>query len=250
MTHGRISRLLGEASGSRRGVVKAIGGGVIATALAHRFGAPVGAQSGFDTRVQVLHAAPGLGQVEVLFNWEETLDEFDYGQYSDWLDIEPGVVRVVIRRDRFGINYPVFDTIYPAPVGNDYRLIVSDPLIIPTVIDRSPLPADTSRVRVIHASVDTPAINVAVAGGETLLEDLRYGQISDPIELPSGPYDLEVLLNQTGEVGLEVSGMTLEPGSTYDIIAYGRPGSADTPLTTVALSDPVREGDPVATPAA
>ncbi len=244
-----IMPLAQTAGGTRRGLLRGAGAVAVASALGLRFGVAARAQQTFSTRAQVLHAAPGLGKVEVLFNWEEKLDEFDYGQYSDWLDIDPGVVRVTIRRDRFGINYAVFDTIYPVPVGNDYRLIISDPLIIPTVIDRSSLPADTSRVRVIHASVDTPAVNVAAAGGETLLEGLGYGGVSEALEMPAGTVDL-AFTTESGEEVLTTSGIDLKAGSTYDVILYGRPGSADTPLTTVALSDPVSEGEAMATPAA
>lgn len=246
---GQSSKLFGF-SQSRRRLLGAAGAGVIASVLPGRLGLTARAQETFATRVQVLHAAPGLGQIEVLFNGAELLDNFDYGQTSDWLDVEPGVVRVTIRRDRFGFNYAVFDSVYPAPVGNDFNLIISDPLIIPTVVDREPLAADTSRVRFIQASVDTPAVDVAMAGGDVVLEDIRYAELSDRFEVPAGTYDLEIRLNETGEVVLELPGTTVEPGMTYNAVLYGKPGSTETPLTVALLGDEVRAGEPMATPAA
>jgi hypothetical protein len=235
---------------SRRQLLGAAGAGIIVSVLSHRDGLLVQAQDAFPTRVQVLHAAPGLGQVEVLFNGDELLDEFDYGQTSDWLDIAPGTLRVTIRLDRFGFNYAVFDAVYPVPVDNDYHLIISSPLLIPTAVDRAPLAADTSRVRVVQASVGTPPVDVAIAGGDVLLEELGYGQLSDPAEVPSGTYDLELRLHDSGEVVLEVPGATVEPGMTYTAVLYGTPGSGETPLTFVLLGDEVEAGAPVATPTA
>ena len=62
---------------SRRGVLRAAGAGALAAVLSGRLGLPAGAQASFPTRIRVLHAAPELGKVEVLFNGEEKLDEFD-----------------------------------------------------------------------------------------------------------------------------------------------------------------------------
>src|SRR3954453_16548691 len=84
----------------RRGVLRAAGAGAIAAVLGGRLGLLAGAQASFPTRIRVLHAAPELGKVEVFFNGEKKLDEFDYGTTSDWIQVDPGVVRATVRRDR------------------------------------------------------------------------------------------------------------------------------------------------------
>ena len=113
-----------------------------------------------QTRVQVLHADPALGQVEVHINDDEVLDEFTYGQQSDWIDFQPGGARVTITADRAGFNYAVFDAVYPAPADNDYYLIVTDPLVIGGVFDTTPIPDRGARVRIVQASVALPAVTV------------------------------------------------------------------------------------------
>src|SRR3954453_11442754 len=126
--------LVGQAH-SRRSAVRLVGAGVVvgmATGWQSRLAR---AQTQFPTRIRVLHAAPALGKVEVLFNGNEELDEFDYGTTSDWIEVDPGTVRLTIRRDRFGINYPVFDAIAPVVANEDYDLIISDPIIIPVPVD-------------------------------------------------------------------------------------------------------------------
>lgn len=233
---------------SRRTVLRLVGAGVVVGIGSSRHGGLAAAQSPFPTRIRVLHAAPELGKVEILFNGNKALNEFDYGTTSDWIEIKPGVVRTTIRRDRFGMNYPVFDAIAPVVANEDYELILSDPIVIPAPVDRSPLPADTSRVQVIHASVDVPAIDIAKQGGDVVIDNLSYGQLSDPMDVPAGTYDLEARLHGTGDIALALPGMTAESGMVYHLVIYGRPGDTDTPLTVATLSDEAHPPAPASTP--
>jgi hypothetical protein len=200
------------------------------------------------TRVQVLHAATDLGKIEVHFNNDEVLDEFEYGDLSDWIDIAPGTARITITRDRAGINYYVFDSVYPVPAGNDYYLIITDALIMGSVANRDPLPDGMARVRVTHASVDTPAVNVVASGMDIeFATQLGYGQSSEYTEVPAGSYAGELRLADTGEVLATGPGTTVEAGRSYEFVIMGTPGDDDKPLTVTALVDDVRtEGTPAA----
>jgi hypothetical protein len=228
--------------------LRLVGAGVVVGIALGRRERLAAAQTPFPTRIRVLHAAPELGKVEILFNGNEELDEFDYGTISDWIEVNPGTLRTTVRRDRFGINYPVFDAIAPVVANEDYELILSDPIVIPAPVDRSPLPADTGRVQVIHASVDVPAIDIARKGGDVLIDNLSYGQLSDPADVPAGSYDLEARLHGTGDVVLDLPGITVEPGMVQHFVIYGRPGNTDAPLTVATLSDEAHAAMPAATP--
>ena len=197
---------------SRRTVLRAVGAGAVVTLLSGRLGSVARAQLPFPTRIRVLHAAPPLGKVEVLFNGEKKLDEFTYG------------------------------------TNEDYELILSDPLVIPVPVDRSPLAADTARVRVVHAAVDVPAVDIAQKGGDVIIENVGYGQLSDPLEVPAGSYDLEARLQGTSEAAFALPTLTVEGGTVYQVVAYGIPGDSETPLTVGILSDAARAPIPAATP--
>jgi len=210
---------------------------------------PVGVQSAvaqddlsIQTRVQVLHADPGLDKVEVHINNDEVLDEFTYGQLSDWIDFQPGGARVTITADRAGFNYAVFDAVYPAPAGNDYYLIVTDPLVIGGVFDTNPIPDRGARVRIVQGSVALPAVNVTAKGeSNALARQLPYAASSVYNVLPAGTYDIEVTLADTGESVLTAAGMVLEGNTTYDLVLMGQPGDEDHPLELRPLSDTTRE---------
>jgi hypothetical protein len=216
---------------------------LVATMVATLMG-PVGVQPaaaqddlGIQTRVQVLHADPALGQIEVHINNDEVLDEFDYGAQSEWIDFEPGGARVTITADRAGINYAVFDAVYPAPADNDYYLIVTDPLVIGGVFDTKPIPDRGARVRIVQASVALPAVNVTATGeNEVLARQLPYSATSVYTVVPAGTYDFEVTLADSGEVALTVPGLVLEGNTTYDLVLMGQPGDEDHPLELRPLS--------------
>ena len=221
---------------------------LVATIVALVLG-PVGVQPAaaqdelaIQTRVQVLHADPGLGKVEVHINNDEVLDEFTYGQLSDWIDFQPGGARVTITADRAGFNYAIFDAVYPAPADNDYYLIITNPLVIGGVFDTDPIPDRGARVRIVQASVALPAVTVTATGEpNALARQLPYAATSLYTVVPAGTYDFEVTLADSGETALTVPGMVLEGDTTYDLVLMGQPGDENHPLELRPLSDTTRE---------
>ena len=80
---------------------------MVAMLLGPVAGVPAAAQDdpAVQTRVVVLHADWSLDQIDVYINHDEVLHAFEYGQVSDWIDFEPGSVRITITTDRSGLNY-------------------------------------------------------------------------------------------------------------------------------------------------
>jgi Domain of unknown function (DUF4397) len=195
-----------------------------------------------QTRVQILHASPETGKVEVHLNNNEVADEFEYGDVSDWINFDPGSNRVTITADRAGFNYALFDVVYPVPAGNDYRMIITDSIVMTSVVDRSPIAGGAARVSIAQASVDLPAVNV-IATKEKLnfATQLTYPKSSEYTTVPAGTYDLTVKLADTGEVALTVPGVVLDGNMVYDLVIMGRPNDEDKPLKIQSLSDTTTE---------
>jgi hypothetical protein len=237
---------------SRRDALRLAVSAAIAAGAASHLRLSAWAQTTFPTRVRVLHASPELGQVEVLFNGNEELDEFDYGQTSDWITVDPGVLRMTIRRDRAGMNYVVYDNVYPVAADEDYDLVISDPLVIPVPVDRGPLRGNTFRVRMVHASIDTPTVDIALVNTGAVdaeaVGTLNYAEATAPMVLPARAYDLEVRVSDTEEVLLALPATAFDAGKSYNLILYGKPGDEDAPLTLAVLADEVHTGEASATP--
>ena len=235
---------------SRRGLLRVASAGALAVVAGNHLAYRTLAQPRFPGRMRVLHASPDLGKVEVLFNNNEVLDEFEYGQVSNWVDLDPGLVRVTVRRDRLFINDVVFDALYTVVADEHVNLIISDPLLIPAPVVREPLPADTSRVSVIHAAIDTPPVDVSFERGNVAIPALAYGQQTVLSEIPVGTYDIEFRAHETGELLVEAVETVLETGIVYDMVIHGIPGDAETPQTVTILTDQVRVVPITATPVA
>jgi hypothetical protein len=80
----------------------------------------------------------------------------------------------------------------------------------------------TSRVRVLHASPDAPAVDVYVNGGEAI-SDLAFSDITDYVELPAGDYAVQVFpagANGEGDPVIDAT-LTLAAGSDYTVAAVG-----------------------------
>jgi hypothetical protein len=232
-------------TGTRRA---AIGVLMVATMVATLL-APVGLRSAaaqddlaIQTRVIILHAAPSLGKVEVHLNYDEIVDEFTYGQMSEWTDFQPGGVRVTITMDRAGFNYAIFDAVYPAPAGNDYYLVISDALVLAGTFDRSPVPDGGARVVVLQGSVALPAVNVTAVGEDSAwATQLGYGRTSEAATVPAGTYDLEVALAESGDVAVSATGTVLEGDTSNVLVIMGEPNDTDHPLEVRTLTDTTEE---------
>ena len=86
--------------------------------------------------------------------------------------------------------------------------------------DDNTVPAsDKVRLRVIHLSPDAPAVDVS-AGGKLLVADLRFGEVSEYLTVPSGPYTLNVTpTGKTNPVG--TFPVSLNGGTVVTAFAVG-----------------------------
>jgi hypothetical protein len=199
---------------------------------------PTPAPVDIQTRGKFLHASPSLGKIEVHVNWDERIDEFEYGDLSDWIDLPPGATEISMTADRAGFNYLVFDAIYPIPAGNDYYAAVSDQIVITGAFDRTPVREGNARVRVVQGSVSLPAVNVTATGANVeLAKELQYPRTSEYVEVPAGSYTLDVTLADTGQTALTGAAVTLNADMVYELILMGNANDGDHPLEIRPLDD-------------
>ena len=88
-------------------------------------------------------------------------------------------------------------------------------------VDVADLADEQARVRILHLSPDAPAIDVAVADGPVLFENLEFPNESDAADVDAGTYDLEVRPTGTEDVALDLPGVAFEAGTVYDVAAIG-----------------------------
>ena len=86
--------------------------------------------------------------------------------------------------------------------------------------------ATKARVRVIHASPDAPAVDVAVQGGAVVVPNLAYPSATGYLELDAGAYPLEIRAAGMMAAVFKFSTPALEAGKVYTVFAIGRLGTA------------------------
>ncbi|KHG64442.1 cell wall anchor [Thermus sp. 2.9] len=190
--------------------------------------------------VRVAHLSPDAPAVDVLVNGERAIRNLAFKEVTPYIPLPAAKVRVqvvpagqdapvVIDAElelREGVYYTVAATGFLAQIRPQ---VYTDALagLFPR--------AGYARVRVVHASPDAPAVDVAVKAGPVLFQNLPFPRASQYLVVAAGRYDLEVRVAGTTTVALELPGVVLESGKTYTVFAVG--SVRDGTLTVVPVVD-------------
>ena len=199
---------------TRRSVLKSIGiGGV--SVFSGVTTAQTTTNKGDMARVRGLFAIPGGPPVDVFVDGTRIIDNLSYKQVSQYYDFAAGhhTIRVV------PIGQPHVSSVQREAAlesRTDYTVAATGRLQSPkseVYVDDNTVPAsDEARLRVIHLSPDAPAVDV-IAGGKLLVADLSFGEASEYLTVPSGPYTLSVTptgkMNPVGMFPVSLGGGTV-----------------------------------------
>lgn len=93
-------------------------------------------------------------------------------------------------------------------------------------------------VFVLHASPDAPAVDVFVGGTETeLVDDLSFGELSPPVQVPPASYSLDVKVAAGGALAATVATPALVAGERYLAVASGFVAAEGIEFTLLAYAD-------------
>lgn len=231
----------------------------IATAIVVGFAALVPAASAQETaRVRVVHASPDAPAVDVYLDGQRVLSGVEYKMASDYLPVPAGehTVQVFAAGADPQTDSPVIDANVTLDAGIDYTVAAVGTLseIKPLVLtdDNAAPAAGKAHVRVVHASPDAPAVDVAVQGGPVLFSDLAFGEAAGLAPVDAGTYDLEVRPAGTTDVALPLNGVQLQAGKIYTVMAVGLLNGSPGLEALTLVADPAQAAasDPVMLPAA
>ena len=198
-----------------------------------------------DACLNVIHASPDAPNVDVWVNGEPALTDVAFQDFSGWLALPAGEYHVVVTPTGETADAAVIDATLTLEAGVAYHVAAVGTVaeIQPAVIeaDLSATTDDGARVRVIHASPDAPAVDIALTDGDVLIPNLAFGAASDYLEVPAGSYDLEVRVAGTTDVALALPGTALDGNMLYDVIAVGT--VADGTLTVIVVPSMTSHGN-------
>ena len=175
--------------------------------------------------VRVFHAAPQAPNVDVYVNDQMVFSNLAFGDFTRYVYLDEGEYNVSVylagQKDRPVINQmvdvPSQQIFTIAATGNLDNLGL---LVIPDKVSKSPSQTYSS-VRVIHLSPNAPGVDILV-DGDTLFEDISFGEGTDYVDLNPGTYNVNVVLNTDKSVVLPLK-VTLNPDKIYTIYIIGNP---------------------------
>ena len=184
------------------------------------------ADSGEDGLLRLAHLSPDTPAVDVYVDAVAdpaagiTLEGVGYGTISDYQHVPPGEYTVSMREAGADPGTPAVlsttvavesaqaNTVAGVGLFADLGLrIIEDALETPA--------AGQARVRVLAGAANAETVDVALADGTTVAEDLGFASTSDYVDVPAGSATLR--LAAAGENPTEVP-LDLAPGSVYSLL--------------------------------
>jgi hypothetical protein len=196
-----------------------------------------------SVNLRVAHLSTDAPPVDVWVNGQVVLSGVPYKAVSDYLSLDSGEYRIQVTPA--GATQPVvIDATLALEAGRNYTVAAvgflssdsnASTSLMPFVLldDRST--RSGARIRFVHTSADTGAVDVAVSGGPILFDNMTYQKASLYGEVPGGTYDLEVRPAGSNAVALAIPGFEVADGTTYTVFAVGR--SFDGTLEPLAVVD-------------
>ena len=187
----------------------------------------------------MLHGAPDAGPIDIYVDGTLTISAAEFGVLGEFIPVASGERQIEFVPSGLGPDAAIATARASLSPGVAYEVFVSGAAdsaavqIIP--IDTRPLPANTSRVRVVHGGIDTPAVDLAIVGGMPLVTGVVPGQSSPEIEAPSGIYEMELRAAGTTNVLLPLSGIELLPDTVYSFYVSGSPADNTLGVTLVPV---------------
>jgi hypothetical protein len=227
---------------------------MLATAFAFAFSASAANAQGATGRVRVAHLSPDAPNVDVYVDGAKALSNVPFKAVSDYIALPAGEHRFEVRvAGAAATDKAVIDAKATLEAGKDYTVAAINVVasIAPLVLvdDTAAPAAGKAKVRVVHASPDAPAVDVAVKGGPVLISNLAFGKASDTLSVDAATYDLEVRVAGTTTVALPLAGTKLEAGKIYTVFASGKLANLGVVVTAVSAA-PATTAAPAATTAA
>jgi hypothetical protein len=208
------------------------------------------AQSGAG-RVRVMHASPDTPPVDIFVDGAKAVTGLAFPANTGYVSLPAGTHNVkVFVSPSDGSGTPALEADLDVVAGKDYTvlavgLVGDGSLALLPLEDNNATPANgKAHIRLIHASPDAPAVDVAVAGTSSLVfSNVAFKGVGAYTPVDAGTYDLEVRPAGTTTIALTIDNLALANQNVYTAVAVGL--LADNSLQVVPLLDAAA---PAATP--
>ncbi len=178
--------------------------------------------------VKVVHASPDAPGVDFLVDNNVAGSNLTFPNNTGYLEVNAGTRNVKV--NVAGTDQTVIEADLELMKDKSYSVFAVDVVssIEPLVLeDNLADPASgKAHVRFIHLSPNAPAVDITLTDGAVVFGDVEFKEYVDFTPLDAGSYDLQVRLQGTDTVVLELPGINLMDGNIYTVFAKGLVGGS------------------------
>ena len=177
-------------------------------------------------RLRVINASLGSQNVDVYVGDTLFFRNVLYSYISDYVPLDAREHELRVRPAGVKPVDPLTSRTFSFEANQDYTMVVigtdekvdRDPLII-TDDNKSPLAPGQTRVRMIHASIESPKVEICVDDHCEVLahREISRGEVNGYINLDAGFYKITLRQIDAEELYFDVLPLTFEAGEVYSI---------------------------------
>jgi hypothetical protein len=175
--------------------------------------------------VRVMHASPDAPAVDVYVNGQSVLTNVPFFAVSNYLSLPDGSYAVAVTP----AGKPESDAVLRTTltVRGGYTGTVAAVGFVQNIEatlfedNLSPVPAGKARVRIIHASPNAPAVDIKLAGTNTVVVANAPFKAAATVEVDAGTYRFDISPAGQAAVVFTTPALRFESGWVYTLVATG-----------------------------
>lgn len=181
--------------------------------------------------LRLVHAVPGIPSIDAYIEARSLAFNLSYGAYTEPTGIPAGdyILRIQPSGTRLHEVVPLIEQTITLPGQTTLVILFTGKADAPSVSflaeSNEPLNAEESRINLVHAYADGPQQITLQHNGVDLTSPLDYGQLSNPVVLPSLP---SALFLQSGGSVLKDMTTTLRKRFNYTWVIIQNPDDPNT----------------------
>ncbi|HEX5132721.1 MAG TPA: DUF4397 domain-containing protein [Candidatus Krumholzibacteria bacterium] len=176
----------------------------------------------------VIHASPDAPGVDLIVDGKKVGTDLQFPNNTGYVKLNEGTRNVKVNVT--GTTTTAIDADLMVEAGTYYSVFAVDTVasIEPLVLedDLTAPAAGKSHVRFVHLSPNAPAVDITLSDGTVVFGNYAFKAASPFTPLDAGTYPLQVRLQGTSTVVLDLGNVTVAAGKIYTVFAKGLVGGA------------------------
>lgn len=176
-----------------------------------------------EGKVRFLHTSTDSPDVDIYINGKMQVKRLPFRVASNYLALKPGKHHIDIYPTGNSVDSVLNKRITVEP-GRSYTLAIIDSvkkMRLLAYLNQPEVPPNESKIRFLHLSSDTGALDFAVKNRDVVFPNVSYKQATDYLGIMPMTVDLEVREAGTKNVVLSMPKAQFRPNETYTIVLIG-----------------------------